>query len=136
MTDTSGTSPEASVQIHHGFRPGNRDADISADIAYQPVYKPLLVAGGRIAEHRFKPIMSSQNSIAGLFPGMSADTVFNGNFTVVEDDSPRNAAEILEHLNQSIQEALFILPVVGQYHGSAAVAEPDAEQVNYGLDAF
>lgn len=78
--------PEHPVQILHGFRLGNRDADVAANIAYQTFYKALFVSGSRIAEHGFKAVVSSQSGIAGLFPGMGTEAILDGDLAVAKDD--------------------------------------------------
>ncbi|MPM84648.1 hypothetical protein SDC9_131721 [bioreactor metagenome] len=66
---------------------------------------------------------------------MGAETVLHSNFAVVEDDLIRNAAKPLKRLHEGIQEALFVLPSVSNYHWYAAVAQPGAEQIHRLFDA-
>ena len=72
-----------SVQIFHGFhgfRFGNRNADIAADIAHQTFYPPLFVAGCRIAEYRFKTVVSGQSGITRLLPGTGTEAILTRYF--------------------------------------------------------
>ena len=66
---------------------------------------------------------------------MGSEAVLDGNLAIVKDNTSGDTAEILEHLNQCIQEVLFILPAVCQDHGCAAVAHPGAEKVDGSFDA-
>ena len=82
----------------------------------------VCISGCGIAENGFESIVGRQSSIPGLFPGMSAETILNSNFSIVEDDSPGDTAEVLEYLDQGIQKAFFILPSVCQNQRCTAVS--------------
>src|SRR5699024_1145259 len=118
---------EQSIQLFHGIHPGNRDAGIPSAVTHQALHKTLFISGCGIAENGFESIVGRQSSIPGLFPGMSAETILNSNFSIVEDDSPGDTAEVLEYLDQGIQKAFFILPSVCQNQRCTAVTEPGAE---------
>src|SRR5699024_6013297 len=96
-------------------------------ISFQRGFLTVCISGCGIAENGFESIVGRQSSIPGLFPGMSAETILNSNFSIVEDDSPGDTAEVLEYLDQGIQKAFFILPSVCQNQRCTAVTEPGAE---------
>ena len=105
---------EQSIQLFHRLHFGNRDAGVPSTVTYRPSTRPFSFSGCRVAENGFESIVGRQSSIPGLFPGMSAETILNSNFSIVEDDSPGDTAEVLEYLDQGIQKAFFILPSVCQ----------------------
>ena len=67
---------------------------------------------------------------------MGSEAIFDSDLAVVKDNSFRNTPEILEHLNQCIQEAFFVLPAVSKTHGRTAVAESGTEQVDCRFDTI
>ena len=118
---------EQSIQFFHGIHPGNRDAGIPSAVTHQALHKTLFISGCRIAENGFESVVGRQSSIPGLFPGMSAETILDSNFSIVEDDSLGDTTEVLEYLDQGIQKAFLILPSVSQNQRCTAVTEPGAE---------
>src|SRR5699024_3568997 len=106
--------PEHTIQLFNCIHFGDRNTDIASDIAHQSFYQPLFIPRRRIAEYGFEAIVGRQGCISRLFPGMSAKTVFDSDLSIVKDNPFRNTAEILEHLHQRVQEALFILPAISK----------------------
>ena len=80
--------------------------------------------------------MSGQSSITCLLPGVGTEAVLDGNLAVVKDNPFGNTAEVPEYLNQRIQKALLILSAVCQSHGSTAVAQSRAEEIDGSFDTI
>ena len=53
---------------------------------------------------------------------MGAETVFDGDFTVIKEHFRRRPANDLEAADKGIQKAFFVLAVVGKHHRTTAVA--------------
>ena len=60
---------------------------------------------------------------------MGTETALDGDSGVVEDDTARNTAVILEGTDNGIQKTLQILPLVSNDVRGAAVTQPGTEQV-------
>lgn len=125
---------EHSIEFLYGFCSGNRDANIASNIAHQTFYQPLFISGCRVAEYSLKAVVSSQSGVASLFTGMSTKAIFDSDFSVIKDNSSRHTSEILEHLNQSVQKAFFILSSIGKNYGSAAVTKTSTKEIDCSFD--
>ena len=90
---------------------------------------PIIVVSATAEIHYFR-----EGNETCLLPGVGAEVVLDGNLAVVKDNPFGNTAEILKYLNQRIQKALLILSAVCQSHGSTAVAQSRAEEVDGSFD--
>ena len=71
--------------------------------------------------------MSRQLAVVILCRGMGTETALDGDSGIVEDDTARNTAVILEGTDNGIQETLQILPLVSNDVRRTAVAQPGTE---------
>ena len=118
------------VQFVQALHPGQRDADVTPNIAHQVLNQSLFVAGSGIAEDRLKAIVGSQLTVIILRRGLRAKAALHRNSGIVEDETPGNAAKVLKRMDYGIQKALQILPFVRYDIGRTTVAQAGAEEVD------
>ena len=118
------------VQFIQALHPGQRDADVAANVAHQVLNQSFFVAGSGIAEDRLKAIVGSQLAVIILGCGLSTKAALHRNSGIVENETPGNAAKVLKRVDDGIQKAFQILPLVRYDIGRTAVAQTGAEEVD------
>ena len=93
---------------------GNRNQDIPSGPTDKALHKSFFMSFGRIAEKRFKSVVSRKSGITFLLLSMGAKAVFYSHFSVVKDHFGRNTAENFKGANKSIQETLLVLTVISE----------------------
>ncbi|EFE93234.1 hypothetical protein GCWU000341_00006 [Oribacterium sp. oral taxon 078 str. F0262] len=122
------------IQLLHRVHTRDRHQDVSSCSSDQTFHQAFLVTLCRIAEDCIEPVMRRKSRIAGLLHSIGSESVFYGDFSVIEDHFRRCTVEFSEDTDERIQKAFFILAVVGQNNGTATVTEPGTEEMHFRPD--
>lgn len=118
------------IQFFQVFHPGQRHTDIAPYVTHQVFHQPLFIAGCRITENRLKTVVRGKLAVIILGRSLSPKSTLDRNPGVVENEPAGDAAEILESVDNGIQEALQILPLVRNDIRGTAMAEPGTKEID------
>ena len=119
------------IQFFQVFHPGQRHTDIAAYVTHQVFHQTLFIAGCRITENRLKTVVRGKLAVIILGRSLSPKSTLDRNPGVVENEPAGDAAEILESVDNGIQEALQILPLVRNDIRGTAMAEPGTKEIDF-----